>query len=112
MHREEIFAELGKLKNPPKPVEFNKYFNYSKKMENEHGWFWFTDYTGCGRSIMIKKGNFKYCYYTNDLDELYDLKKDPLEINNLVNDREYKDIRRKLRNRLIEWLLEKPMMVN
>jgi choline-sulfatase len=33
---------------------------------------------------MIRQGDFKYCYYTNDLSELYNLRDDPKEMNNLA----------------------------
>jgi len=36
-------------------------------------------------------------------EELYDLKRDPYEINNLIGDTEFKDVHSQLRKRLIDW---------
>jgi arylsulfatase A-like enzyme len=54
-----------------------------------------------GRAIMT--GRYKYIWNDDDIDELYDLEKDPYELQNLVNDQEYKDILSDLKRRLQNW---------
>lgn len=39
-------------------------------------------------------------------DFLYDLRKDPYELNNLIQDPEYRQIKEDLRRRLLQWILE------
>ena len=45
-------------------------------------------------------------YQERDGEELYDITKDPYEWNNLAGDREYAEVKAKLRTRLDEWMKE------
>jgi N-acetylglucosamine-6-sulfatase len=50
--------------------------------------------------IAVRTENYKLvdAFLENDIDELYDLKKDPGEMNNLINDLKYDQIENKLRD--------------
>jgi len=50
--------------------------------------------------IAVRTENYKLvdAFLANDIDELYDLKNDPGEMNNLINDRRYDDIEKELRD--------------
>ncbi|VGO13073.1 Arylsulfatase [Pontiella desulfatans] len=49
----------------------------------------------------VRTGRFKLMhFYTDDVFELYDLKEDPNEVKNLINDPEYKSVRMKLEKEL------------
>jgi arylsulfatase A-like enzyme len=109
--RNEVFAELGSLKNPPPPMPFDAYKSYAQKRSEEEGLFWFIDYTVNGRAAMIRKDDWKYCYYTGDKEELYDLKNDPLELRNLAYEKNNQEEFNKLKNRLMEWLLKETVCV-
>ncbi|MBD3253771.1 MAG: sulfatase-like hydrolase/transferase [Candidatus Lokiarchaeota archaeon] len=52
---------------------------------------------------MLVTDRYKYVWNEDDLDELYDLKEDPFELNNLINLGEYKDILDDLKKRLTKW---------
>jgi choline-sulfatase len=52
---------------------------------------------------MMRKGNFKYCYYPNDSAELYDLAADPDEMKNLALLPEYKTRAAELQARMFAW---------
>ena len=52
---------------------------------------------------MLRKGNFKYCYYPNDTAELYDLAADPDEMKNLALLPEYKSKAAELQARMFAW---------
>ena len=54
-----------------------------------------------GRMIVYKQ--YKLVLFENQLDELYDLDKDPYELENLAYKEEYKDIKEDLINRLRKW---------
>lgn len=56
----------------------------------------------CTGSFMIRKGDWKYIYFTGYEDLLYELREDPGEKNNLINNPENKDIIMDLRNELFK----------
>ena len=47
-------------------------------------------------------GRYKLSVNLLDSDELYDLEEDPCEMNNLINDQKYSEIRDKLHNTILE----------
>ena len=49
----------------------------------------------------IRTPEFKYCFNSVDIDELYDLKNDPLELNNLINLQRYESVQKELQQRLL-----------
>ena len=58
------------------------------------------------KAIMIRMENIKYTYRLYEKHELYDLDQDPLELNNLIDDPRYGMISEKLKNRLLQFLIE------
>ena len=52
---------------------------------------------------MIREGQWKYCYYTHDIAELYDLKADPQEMRNLATLPEFKSKGEELKGRIFAW---------
>jgi choline-sulfatase len=61
------------------------------------------DLTGPHAGSMIRAGNFKYCYYRNDMPELYDLQADPSEMKNLAMLPAYKARAQEMQERLFAW---------
>lgn len=61
---------------------------------------------GCTRRAVITK-KYKYVYDQMKEEELYDLEVDPLEMNNIVNDKNYKEIVSKLHGECVNWAKEK-----
>jgi choline-sulfatase len=57
------------------------------------------------RSVMIRTKEWKLIIRNGIQDELYDLKNDPSEIHNLINDEENLEIINKLKNKLLIWYL-------
>ncbi|HUZ47051.1 MAG TPA: sulfatase-like hydrolase/transferase [Terriglobia bacterium] len=53
--------------------------------------------------FMIRRGDFKYCYYVNDLPELYHLSTDPQEMKNLALLPEYQEKVKEMKQRLFAW---------
>ncbi|KAA5824870.1 Bacterial alpha-L-rhamnosidase [Algibacter amylolyticus] len=66
----------------------------------EHIW----DFSEIPPSEGVRTNEWKYFRYVNDksIEELYNLKKDPKEINNLIGKKKYKDVANKLRSKLDE----------
>ena len=67
----------------------------------------FNGVNSIGTSMLtIRKGDMKYGWNCSNSDELYDLGKDPYEVNNLVDASEYQTALRELREDLVEWMEE------
>jgi len=58
------------------------------------------------RSKMIRKDDFKYIYRLAGDHELYNLKEDPEELNNLIHDPSYKEIINEMKDRLLRFTIE------
>ncbi len=56
--------------------------------------------------MSVRKGGFKYGWNCSNLDELYDLKNDPYEMNNLISDPAYSDKVREMRTLIADWMAE------
>lgn len=59
-----------------------------------------------GKATMCRTKDFKYIKRIYEKDELYDLKKDPGELNNVINDPYYKDVLLNLKERMLTWYME------
>ena len=59
--------------------------------------------THVGRMIITDR--YKYVCYEDDMDEFYDLKEDPFELNNLINITQYSELLTDLKKRLEKWRL-------
>lgn len=53
-----------------------------------------------------------FCYYVGDKEELYDLSADPLEKVNLAADPSHAEVKTRMKNRLLDWMLTAPMLNN
>lgn len=107
-HRDEIFAECGTLATPPPPFPISEYQRVNAERSATGGWQWFIEYVCDGRSAMIKKDGWKYCFNHSDMEELYDTNADPLELVNLTDDEGCRPFKDSLRTKLMEWLLVQP----
>lgn len=58
------------------------------------------------KAVMCKMDNYKYIMRLYEQDELYDLAKDPMEINNLAVKDEYKDVVQEMKNRVTQFYME------
>ena len=69
-----------------------------------------TEFLGLGNVAtsmkMLRMGNLKYGCNLTGQDELYDLEKDPHEMNNLIDDPEYVDDVKMLKVKLKKWMQE------
>ena len=53
---------------------------------------------------MITDGELKYVFYSSGPDGLYDLTKDPKELNNLINNPKYKRELKQMKHALKQWM--------
>lgn len=63
------------------------------------------------RARSVYYENFKYTYYLNDVDELYDLENDPFELNNLIGRPEMQGRIALMKRMLREWQIEEEDIV-
>lgn len=59
-----------------------------------------------GKAVMVRSHEWKYVRRLYDTDELYDLKRDPDEVCNLIDDPAYKNIVQEMTTVLADWFLE------
>jgi arylsulfatase A-like enzyme len=55
---------------------------------------------------MVRTDRYKYVFNSPDIDELYDLREDPAELENRIDHPDYEAVRRDLRDHLVEWMHE------
>ena len=58
------------------------------------------------KAVMCRTKDYKYVYRLYESDELYDLKADPMEENNRINDPELKEVILSLKERLLRFFME------
>lgn len=58
------------------------------------------------KAVMCRMGNIKYTMRLYEKDELYDLDKDPLELDNRIDDPEYKEIITQFKERILYYYME------
>jgi hypothetical protein len=54
---------------------------------------------------MVRTDRWKYCYYPDGFAELYDLKMDPQEKNNLAGQPAHRDMEEKMKTLILNWLI-------
>lgn len=71
-------------------------------------YFWERPFPQTPTVHAIRTEQYKYIRYHGiwDINELYDIKNDPLEANNLIRSKEHQAISKDLRNALFKWLAE------
>ncbi|MGL6114058.1 MAG: sulfatase-like hydrolase/transferase [Cetobacterium sp.] len=77
----------------------------------------YTQYSGNQVAIgdirrSVSNSKFKYIYDPRDKEELYDLEKDSMEMNNLETNLEFQKIKLEMKNDLKEWCIDKKDWIN
>ncbi|KKM91532.1 hypothetical protein LCGC14_1227630, partial [marine sediment metagenome] len=107
-HRDAVFCEGGRLYGEMHAMELESSSNLTPS-----GLYWprvGLQTTDDGpyhcKATMCRTNNFKYVYRLYEKDELYDLNKDPEELNNIVDDLKSKDVLNRLKERMLTWYVE------
>jgi arylsulfatase A-like enzyme len=69
-------------------------------------YYWERNFPHTPTTHGVRTNRYKYIHYHGiwDIDELYDLKNDPEEMNNLIDSPEHQDLIKQLNNKMFEWL--------
>jgi N-acetylglucosamine-6-sulfatase len=69
-------------------------------------YYWEYDFPQTPTIFALRTDRYKYIYNHGvwDINELYDLKNDPYEMNNLIRSTEHKEIAHKMRDEIFDWL--------
>lgn len=105
-HRDAVFCEGGRLYGEEHAME-------KESEQTPEGLYWprvglqeVDDEPYHGKAAMCRTRDFKYVRRLYEHDELYDLRKDPGETRNVVDDPAYAAILAQLRERMLEWYME------
>ena len=117
VHRDAVFCEGGRLydeqyasctnhlyTHPPLPVNIPE--------DKRDGYYWPCLYLDAGdgpqntKAVMCRTHDYKYVKRLYEKDELYDLKADPEELYNKIDDPKMKDVLAGLKERLTTFYLE------
>ena len=71
-------------------------------------YYWEAAFPQTPTTFAVRSDRYKFIYYNGvwDINELFDLEKDPYEMNNLIRDTSYRKIGIGLKNALFRWLDE------
>lgn len=108
IHRNAVFCEGGRLYGEEQAME-----KEAKSEQKPNGLYWprvtlqTTDEGPYhGKATMCRTHDFKYVRRLYEQDELYDLNKDPEEMNNIIDDPAYNEILSSLKEKLLTWYVE------
>jgi arylsulfatase A-like enzyme len=59
-----------------------------------------------GKAVMCRTHDYKYVRRLYESDELYDLRSDPAELHNRINDPTLENVKREMRDRILTFFLE------
>ncbi|MFC1479498.1 sulfatase/phosphatase domain-containing protein, partial [Planctomycetota bacterium] len=107
-HRDAVFSEGGRLQGEQHCMELEYepghkdpadiYFPRLSLQASEEG-----EHT---KAVMCRTEDYKYVMRLYEQDELYDLKKDPLEQNNVISSQDYIAVLQSIKERLLRFFLE------
>ena len=103
-HRDAVFCEGGRLfgEEQAKEKESDSYYNpaglYHPRAQMQG-----SEDGSHTKATMCRTHDYKYVRRYYERDELYDLRRDPAELHNLIDDAAYAGILGQLRERMLEW---------
>lgn len=103
VHKDAVFCEGGRIHGEEQAMEkgHGPESTYWPRLDTQS-----SEGPEHTKACMIRMGNIKYTMRLYEMDELYNLDEDPMEINNLINDPAYKEIRADMKERLLKYYME------
>lgn len=107
-HRDAVFCEGGRLFGERQAMELE-----STAHQNPEGLYWprvglqnREDEPYHSKAAMCRSKEFKYVRRHYEQDEFYDLRNDPGELKNLINDQAFAEVIATHRERMLKWYME------
>lgn len=106
-HRDAVFCEGGRLHDELHCMELNSLGAYDKSQM-----YWprlslqVSEGSEHSKAVMLRTQDYKYVYRMYEKHELYDLLRDPKELNNEIDNQEYDEVLATLRSRLLQFFME------
>ncbi len=109
-HRDAVFCEGGRLLGERQAMEIESLAAYENPQESQY-WPRITLQTSDEepwhtKAAMCRTRDFKYVRRHYELDELYDLRKDPHERHNVIDEPAYAAVLAQLKERMLTWYME------
>lgn len=108
-HRDAVFCEGGRLHGEEHCKEKEGVAQFKEK---ELSLYWprirmqHRDGPEHGKSVMVRTEEYKYVRRLYEKDELYDLKQDPMELHNRIDDESLAGVLAELKERLMQFYME------
>lgn len=106
-HRDAVFCEGGRLHGERHCMELT-----SASSHDPAGPYWprvnlqSSEGPEHGKAVMCRTHDYKYVRRLYESDELYDLRSDPAELHNRINDPTLENVKREMRDRILSFFLE------
>jgi arylsulfatase A-like enzyme len=103
-HRDAVFCEGGRLKGETHCSEAEGL--------REESFYWpkvslqVSEGSEHGKAVMLRTRELKYVYRLYETDELYDLRRDPGELSNVIDEPRYASEVAELKERMLRFLVE------
>jgi arylsulfatase A-like enzyme len=109
-HRDAVFSEGGRLDGEHQATEHHSLDRFDDPKESQY-WPRLSLQTDMHspyhtKAAMCRTKSHKYVMRLCEKDELYDMRRDPGELSNVIDDPGYADIKTRLRGRLLRWYME------
>ncbi len=109
-HRDAVFCEGGRLRGERQAMELESFARYREPQESQY-WPRITlqtsdEHPWHTKAAMCRTQDFKYVRRHDEQDELYDLRRDPQELHNIVADPQYAQTLLELKERMLTWYME------
>lgn len=106
VHREAVFCEGGRI---PGEIHCDEYHIDGPSGTQRSFLYWpkkkaQSDDLAHGKGIMMRNHRYKYISRLTELDELYDLEKDPGERNNCIDDPNMREVVIRMQKDVLKWL--------
>ncbi|HCN75480.1 sulfatase-like hydrolase/transferase [Pseudolactococcus plantarum] len=103
IHKDAVFCEGGRIHGETQAMELGHGPSspYWPRLSTQY-----SEGPEHTKAVMCKMGDYKYIMRLYELDELYYLKEDPMELNNLAVKPEYQEMLQEMKNRVTQFYME------